>query len=526
MSTPPRRWSLLALLIVLPGLSACDKRPVVGGPAPAASPKADRLPTAAQASVDGHSPIAAPDSTKPPASQVVDQEPAIPAGAESPKPMQPNSAQISEERELEQARERQAKLAQAQQQIVAGRLDDAQQSLRDVLTRGPTDEQRAAAQSLTTELERIRQARRQLKSWLAMLSSPEQREVETAQSQLLQDPNTAAGMLLEALRGTLDESQAQTYLTTLRQLDRPEVVVPPLLELLDDSSRKSLWPLITGQLSDLAGDAAGPVLLKLAVQATEERQQLAALEALAVAATPPHEAIFVLIPRLGAASPEVQLRMLRVVARAASVHDLHDWETQRNWPSSLTPDTIAVLQGFPKWLDERAKSPPDSALATEATRLRVMLGRELGQPVSGVKVARAEAETPESPAAALVDGVWNSVDAKTMWRHPLDRRGAVLLDLGSSRQVTAVRIWNWNELNGGQRGWKEVEVFVSDNPAELEPVAIRTLWPAPGVAEAADFSCLVPLPAPTGRYVRLQAKSTWTNDSHSGLAEVQVLAVP
>ena len=143
-----------------------------------------------------------------------------------------------------------------------------------------------------------------------------------------------------------------------------------------------------------------------------------------------------------------------------------------------------------------------------------------------MKVERVESETPESPGSALVDGVWNSLDPKTMWRHPADRRGSVLLDLGESRLVTAVRIWNWNEASGGQRGWKEVEVFVSDNPAELEPVATGVILPAPGAADTPDYGALLPLPAPQGRYVRLQAKSTWTVDSHSGLSEIQIWVAP
>lgn len=457
---------------------------------------------------------------------LVEQQPAGPEHDEFQAKLDQFATQIRVGREAAQAEMRRAKLSQAQQQIASGRLDDAQQSLRDVLTHGPTDEQRAAAQTMTTELERIRQARRQLKSWLAMLSSPEQREVEAAQSQLLQDPDTAAGMILESLRAAKDEGHVRVYLTTLRQLDRPDVVMPTLLELLSDPAKKPLWPLVAADLATLAGPAAGPALLKLAVESSDEAQQLAALEALATNSTPPSEAVFLLVPQLGRASPALQASILRVIGRAAAVHDFHDWEAQRNWPASLAPEARVALQGFPEWLAERVKSAPGTASAVEAQRVRVILGWEFGAPVAGLKVERAEAETPESPATALVDGVWNSVDPKTMWRHPLDRRGVVLLDLGASRVVTAVRIWNWNEPGGGQRGWKEVEVFVSDNPAELEPLATSTLLPAPGAADAPDFGCLIKLPAPTGRYVRLQAKSTWTTDNYSGLAEVQVLAVP
>ncbi|HND55538.1 MAG TPA: discoidin domain-containing protein, partial [Pirellulaceae bacterium] len=158
-----------------------------------------------------------------------------------------------------------------------------------------------------------------------------------------------------------------------------------------------------------------------------------------------------------------------------------------------------------------------------ARTLAVLLGRVQAQPLTGLKIVRAEGETPESPAAAVLDGVWNSIEAKTMWRHPATVRGALLIDLGQSRTVTSVRVWNWNEPSGGQRGWKEFEIYVSDSPAELTPVATGIVPPAPGAANTPDYGTLVPIPPTVGRYVRLQAKSTWTADSHSGLAEVQLL---
>jgi hypothetical protein len=49
------------------------------------------------------------------------------------------------------------------------------------------------------------------------------------------------------------------------------------------------------------------------------------------------------------------------------------------------------------------------------------------------------------------------------------------------------------------------------------------LLPAPGVADPPDYGTLIPVPAAIGRYVRIQAKSYWTEESHSGLAEIQVV---
>ncbi|MFO0871159.1 MAG: hypothetical protein U0935_19725 [Pirellulales bacterium] len=424
----------------------------------------------------------------------------------------------------EQARA--ARLDQARQWTAAGRLDDAQQALRDVLTRAPSDEQRETAQTLTQEIERIRKARRQLKSWLSLLASAEMREVQTAQTQLLQDPDTASGMILEALRGTDKPALAAVYLDTLRQIGKSEVVVPVLLELLRDPQQQVLAPLITEYLPQLAGPEAAPALLDLAVQATDEKQRLSALVALATSTPPPASALFRLAPLLDS-TPPVQVAVLQVLTRCVVQHGQRDFWAHRGWPAESDEATLASVRKLPEklqpWLQPAADQAPPAELTREARRLAAVLQLLPGQPLTGVKVERAEAEMPEGPAAAVLDGVWNSTDLKTMWRYPADKRGSLLFDLGSERIVTGIRIWNWNEPGGVQRGWKEVDVFVSSSPAELAPVATATVLPAPGVADSPDYGVLIPLPAAVGRYVRIQARSNWTLESHSGLAEVQVV---
>lgn len=425
-------------------------------------------------------------------------------------------------------------LEKARQWVAAGRIDDAQQALREVLTRGPTDEQRESAQAMTQEIERLRKARRQLKSWLTMLASGEERDVQAAQTQLLQDPDTATGMVLESLRSATEEKTAAAYLDTLRQLGRSEVVVPALLELLREPDRKALWPLFTRELPQLAGPEAGPALLNLAVQTPDDSQRLAALNALAATADPPPETFLALAARLEQ-TPTTRPEMLRVMTRSALRHGQRDlWALRGLADTADAEKAVTPLPGLLRsWYSPNANPAPvnpappptssrDAEVAWEARRLAVVLGLEAGAPITGVKVERAEAESPEGPATAVVDGAWNSLDPKTQWRYPADKRGSLLLDLGQARMVTAVRIWNWNEAGGVQRGWKEVEVFVSDTPSELTPVATVILLPAPGVADSPDFGVQVPIPAIKGRYVRLQAKSTWVVDSHSGLAEVQI----
>lgn len=422
---------------------------------------------------------------------------------------------------------RSAKLAQARQWVDSGRLDDAQAAIRDVVTRAPSDEQRDTAQQLTEEIERIRKARRQLKSWLTMLASTEAREVQTAQTQLLQDPDTATGMILESLRTTEKPEVAVNYLETLRQIGRSEIVVPALLDVLRDEQRKGLWPVITRDLPQLAGPSAGPALLELAAKSTDEAQRLAALEALASAAEPPVEAFVTLEPLLAVAGP-TRLAALRAITRTVALHGQRDLWAERGLDGAIQPAAVERLRDLPDRLQAWIKPPSGTdsippELAREARRLAAVLGRDSGGPLPGVKVVRAEAETADGPATAALDGVWNSLDLKTMWRFPAGQRGSILLDLGEERLVTGVRIWNWNETSGTQRGWKDVELYVSNTPAELNPTATGIVLPAPGVADPPDYGAVIPVPAVVGRYVRIQAKSFWTVESHSGLAEVQVI---
>ncbi len=122
-----------------------------------------------------------------------------------------------------------------------------------------------------------------------------------------------------------------------------------------------------------------------------------------------------------------------------------------------------------------------------------------------------------------MDGVWNSTDPATMWRHPAARRSTITLDLGETKTVAGVRLWNFNEPGGTHRGWKEVEVFVSDSPTALTPAASGIVPKAPGAADTPDYGTVIPTPFVRGRYVRLFAKSLWNPDNDTGLSEIQVL---
>ena len=100
-----------------------------------------------------------------------------------------------------------------------------------------------------------------------------------------------------------------------------------------------------------------------------------------------------------------------------------------------------------------------------------------------------------------------------------------MFDLGESKIVTGVRLWNLNEPGAPPRGWKEVTIFVGDTPSESAAAANGLVPTAPGAASPIDYSTRVAVPFVKGRYVRLQAKSLWPADAPSGLTEVQIIGL-
>jgi len=426
-------------------------------------------------------------------------------------------------RQAQVARDRAERLTQAQSLMDQGKLDDSLRAVGDVLARNPTDEQRQTAGGITEEIERRRKARRQLKSWLQLLASPERKNVQTAQTQLQQDPDTAVGMVLETLLASEPGPHTASYLETLRLLNRPEVTVPAMLDLLERSDRAPLWPDLVRELSVSQVPGLGARLLTLASQGESPEQRQAALQILSQAADPPAETLVQLLPVLAEDGPALP-GALQAAVHAVRFHQQFDWIAARGFDGPLSAEQQAALQALGPRLAKLAtgvSDPVQAEVASAAQSLAALLGLVESQPVTGVKIVRVESELPESPAAGAIDGIWNSVELKTLWRHPPDRKGSILLDLGADRIVAGVRVWNTNEPGAVQRGWKEIEVFVSSSPAELAPVASGLVPIAPGVANTPDYGTTIPVAAVRGRYVRLQAKSVWLADGPSGLSEVR-----
>ena len=228
--------------------------------------------------------------------------------------------------------------------------------------------------------------------------------------------------------------------------------------------------------------------------------------------------------------PDVPLDLgaaLNAAYHAIIVNHQMDLAARRGLDAELTPELEQQLSELPERLQaiiaNTSQQGSLSEAAWSAKRLAVATRQMEPQPITGIKIVRSTAEIPDSPAAAVLDGVWNSVDVKTMWRHPSKPLTTIVLDLGTERTVTAVRIWNDNEAGAVHRGWKDTEVYVSNSLSPNTPAATGIVPQAPGAASTPDFGSLLMVPFARGRYVTLQLKSVWREDGTAGLSEIQVL---
>ena len=152
------------------------------------------------------------------------------------------------------------------------------------------------------------------------------------------------------------------------------------------------------------------------------------------------------------------------------------------------------------------------------------LGLSSPQVLDGVKVLSVGAEQETSPGAKAFDGKWQGVELETMWVYPTGpNRHFIVLDLGSERTVSGVKVWNYNQQSYPQYGWKEVNIGVSNDSTDPKVDGSGIVPMAPGTADRPDFSTIIPIPYIQGRYVRLECPTRWSNAATSGLAEIQVL---
>lgn len=430
----------------------------------------------------------------------------------------------------ENASKRAARLSEAQELQESGKLDEATAALDGVLSMAPTVEQRETVRRIAAAIEAHRSARRRLGSWMKMLGSKDRSEVRAAQNQLRRDPDTAIPLLLEAVR-SLDQPQlVKNTLELLRRLKRPRLAVPAMVGVLSRAGQESSWPDAVREISRLKDPGAGPLLLPLLAKAKSPAHRAAVLMALSDVIDPPPDTLPVLLETLFTDGKELE-PALRAAYTAMSRHGQDDLVALRGLPAQVDQATAELLIKLPGRLVElSALSKPEQATtARAAKRLAVLIGVIEPAAFVGVQVVSSVGQYDDSPAAAVVDGKWDADNLQSGWRHPLGKPGTIILDLGSEKTVTAIRVWNYNGSGQRDRGWKEVDVFVANSRTDLTPEASGIIPRAPGTVVAAgtpphpDFSIQLPVDQVQGRYVILKAKSLWVPSSFAGLAEIQVI---
>lgn len=432
---------------------------------------------------------------------------------------------FDEQHQVREDKIREQLLAQAKQGIQDGKLDEAASCLETLLASAPTTEQGDQARELHQKIENHRKVRRRLRVGMELLASKERGRAKEAQEILWEEQEVAFPLLLETLQSDNTVLVTNT-LELLRKFNQPSRTLPAMIAILGREKQAAVWPAAIKELQKIQQPGGGPPLLQLALAATTPERSAPLLDALAGIADPPAETLVALLPRIYEDSPALP-SALSAAYRAISVNHQHDILTRRGLELELTPQQDQQLNGLSERLQaiiaNGAKHPEQADAAWAAERLAIAMRLMSPQAFSGVKVMRATAESPEGPAVAVLDKVWNSVDLKTMWRHPSKRLTTVVLDLGSERTVTGIRIWNCNEPNGTHRGWKDLEIYVSSDSSPTVPVAVGVVPPAPGVADTPDYGAILQVPFAKGRFVKLQLLSVWRDDGAAGLSEVEVL---
>jgi len=429
---------------------------------------------------------------------------------------------LEDERQAHEDQLREKHLTVAKQAVQDGKLDDATTAIETLLAAAPTTEQGTIARELQATIERHRTVRRRLRVGMDQLASKERGSVKKAAEILWEEQDVALPLLLESLKSENTVLVSNT-LELLRKFNQPERTLPAMISILGRPQQADVWPIAIKELAKVQSPGAGKPLLELALASTDPAVAVPVLSALSGASDPPPETLVALLPQIYKDSPALA-SSLSAAYRSITVNHQHDVLTRRGVDVEVTETQDRQLNGLADRLQSIIKSAdkqPDAAWG--AQRLAIAMRLMSAETLPGLKVVRATADAPESPATAVVDGVWDSVDVKTMWQHPYKRLTTIVLDLGTERTVTGIRIWNYNEQSGAHRGWKDVEIYVSSDPSPTVPAAIGVVPPAPGIAGTPDYGAILQVPFTKGRFVKLQLLSVWREDGIAGLSEVQIL---
>lgn len=452
-------------------------------------------------------------------------------------PAKPDDAQTKElaavndelqlKRKGKMAVDRAAKLEEAKTLLKDGKYEDARAAVSAVLNLAPTAEQETSAKAIRTEVDARSKAQNEMKRHLQFLASEDAREVAAARIELPRNADVSLPLLVEASADAAKPKLVSRALAILVQLDRPKSSLPAMIAVLKRPEQKENWPDAILAIEQVNKPGAGEPLLELALTAPSAESKIAALTALSKVADTPARTIVALLPLAAEDSPALA-SVLSAMLQAVVALDQTDLTARRNLDVPLTSDDETRLAALPARVLKLAAGGEGIApeVAVQAKTLAVALALLPAEPLKGVKVLRSGSELPESPAVAVLDGVWNTTEPAAMWTYPVTGRGTIMLDLGAERTVTGVRIWNLNTPSAATLGWREVRIMVSSDPSEVRKPRSGLLPAAPATAPVPDYGVTIPTGFQRGRYVEIRANSlltTPTGEGNSGLAEIQVL---
>jgi hypothetical protein len=303
------------------------------------------------------------------------------------------------------------------------------------------------------------------------------------------------------------------------------VTLPLFVDVLRRPEQAACWEEAIRQIELTGSAGAGSALLELALTAESTEQRVAALEALSRCPDPPPNTVVALLPLVYADGPELAAA-LRAARSALVVHNQTDLWLQ--WAvGELSSEHTERLFNLAERLRQIAGASDSeaSALTAQAAReFAVALGQMPAEPLSGVKLVAFGAESDDGRAASVLDGIWDTVDPKLMWRYSPNEPHSIMFDLGAERTVVGVRIWNLNDPKTAASGWKQVAVYVGSSATELaQPVAGGTVPQGAGTKNALDYGTTIPVRFARGRYARLVCESLWSKKEITGLTEVRIL---
>ncbi|MBT6153712.1 MAG: DUF4457 domain-containing protein [Planctomycetaceae bacterium] len=446
----------------------------------------------------------------------------VPPEAAQATQLEQFESELNSKQKIASHRVREQQLDSGRELMDLGKFDEAIQKIESALARSPTDEQRKLAGQFKREIEYRRKTQRTLGALRKLLGSEIRGEVQSAQLQLRKEPDTAMPLLIEWVQRGGEPRLVKNALETMRRIKRPALALPAMLAVLSRVEQQANWDDAVAAITGAASPGIGPELLTLAAGSEVPQQRTAALAALAEVPDPPSDTLLKVLPDIFRDGPEL-VAALHAAYKGLVVHAQFDLPALRGIEATLNATQRQQLAELPARLTALIEQAPNDEVAQAAKTLAIATRQMAGEPLRGVRVVSAGAESEAGKKEAVLDGVWNAIELETMWYHPIATPGTIILDLGEERTVVGVRVWNFNQPGGVHRGWKDVDVYVSNIKSELTPSSSGIIPPAPGVADPQDYSTVIPVGFVRGRYVKLKSQSVWRRDSHMGLSEIQVL---